>query len=410
MEDADEDLTADALRRLSELDVPQDSVPEDSAPSSLELRNLAPVVVRGRVKSVEGVEHVRGFKLLTEEGETVPVRPSVRVAPDLLRPGREVLVLGGRNDRGEVVAIDVRPVESDPSPSPEEMVAAQELSDDDPLEACASVLSPRRRPEPCYELLALLMVTPVGGAAASALFLAPPRVARAVTERIRRLSPQAHKVNLRSASSRNLRGDLTVTETGWRFEAGVPMLANDGLLIADGVDPHDPKLLELLSLTRRGVIPVSGVRFGVRCSVICALESSPDEHPALTCLKIPGAALRSVDLILWPDPYPERVSGRRIREEDVRALLKCASRVEGPRCSSSVVRMVSSRASELSRASSWGPSKRRIERTMLLLARAHARLRLSDRVEEEDVRRVSELMSRWIERINAPIESIFVSQ
>jgi len=334
---------------------------------------------------------------------------------------------------------------SDPRPelelSREELEEILEMAESDPLERVTELIAPH-----LYGLgtikratgLQLFSCVPERGRARERvhiLIVGDPATAKTqllqyVAEE---LAPKGVYVSAQHVTGPGLTAAAVHTEEGWVLEAGPAVLADGGLLAIDELDKASKDDLNaMLEAMESGKVSVAkaGITatLNARCAVLAAANPEAGrwqgDHP-IEEINLDPALLSRFDLILPTHDRPEPERDERILEAMASAHEEEPERAEERELLRKYVAhavqhydrvKMTDEALEIIKEWYLGwrercadlldrgeirtvPVTRRQAGAALRLARAHARMRLSEEVEEEDARVATELMDHYIKNV-----------
>ncbi len=378
----------------------------------------------GRPASVE-VEMRSDLVNRLQPGDRVKLTgiPEIKLDRPKPRPG----------DTGKIV-LNARGVDHTESSITEEMVFTEseieefrEIAEGDPLETVASTVAPHIHGHDDIKravALQLFSCVPEGRVRERIHILVVGDPATAKSQILQfvaqELAPRGVYVSAQHVTGAGLTAAAERTEDGWTLEAGAVVLADGGLVAIDELDKasrHD--LNALLEAMESGKISVAkaGITatLKARCAVLAAANPEggrwdPSKHP-LEQVNVDPALLSRFDAVFVTRDVPDPEKDEAIAETMVEAYSEGSSTDEDLEVIRRFVSYATSRTDGLEvteeakeRLKEWFvekrkdaadamesggvttlPVTRRQMGSVIRFARAHARMRLSDTVEEEDV-------------------------
>ncbi|AAM02333.1 Predicted ATPase involved in replication control, Cdc46/Mcm family [Methanopyrus kandleri AV19] len=373
----------------------------------------------GALISIEGVvREVRGAERLEHAiVDTGSELVAVRLHGHRLGPGLRVEILGiVRSATLDALEVHKKDPIPEVHPDPAELEEFRELADKDPLTTFARAIAPLPGAEEVGKMLALQLFSCVGknSERLHVLLAGYPVVCSEILHHVLdHLAPRGVYVDLRRTELTDLTAVLK-EDRGWALRAGAAVLADGGILAVDHLEgapePHRWALMEAMD---KGTVTVDGIALNARCAVLAAInpgEQWPSDPP-IARIDLDQDFLSHFDLIafLGVDPRPGEPE-----EQDTevpsytllrRYLLYAIREHPKPELTEEARKRLEhwyeTRREEVEERLGMGlptlPVTRRQLESVERLAKAHARMRLSDDVEPEDVDIAAELVDWYLE-------------
>ncbi|WP_456482266.1 Mcm2-like OB fold-containing protein [Methanopyrus sp.] len=359
---------------------------------------MGPHLDRGVVREVRGAEKVE-HAIVDTGSELV----AVRLHDHRLGPGLRVEIVGiVRSATLDALEVHKKTPLPEVHPDPAELEEFREIADKDPLTTFARAITPLPGAEEVGKMLALQLFSCAGRNRLRVLLAGYPVLCSEILHHILdHLAPRGVYVNLQRTELTNLTAYLKEGR-GWTFRAGAAVLADGGILVVDHLErAPEPHRWALAEVTDKGTVTVDGIALNARCAVLATID--PGEHwpsdPPIARIDLDRDFLSHFDLIafLGVDPRPGESEERDTEVPShtlLRRYLLYAIR-EHPRpelteeARKRLEHWYETRREDVEERLELGlptlPVTQRQLESVERLAKAHARMRLSDDVEPEDV-------------------------